>query len=138
MMRWIVLVLWIGTEASGSIMLKGFIKRGGLTDETLDPHYPATLFANFSLGSASVIPIVASLVTGGRALAWAAFAQLGAVVGIGTVLALPWHRARRRGRPTPLAGGEPAFRYNGIVEAGHGTLAWLTAISAGVAALRAR
>ena len=137
-MRWIVLALWISTEASGSIMLRGFIKRGGLADETLDPHYPATLFANFSLGSASVIPITAYLITGVRSLAWASFAQLTTVVGIGTVLALPWHRARRRGRPTPLGGGEPAFRYNGVVEASHGTLAWLTAISAGITAIRAR
>lgn len=137
-MRWVVLAFWVATETTGAVMLRGFIKRGGLTDETLDPHYPATLFANFSLGSASVIPIVGFLTTRVRALAWASFVQLAAVVGIGTVLALPWHRARRRGRPTPLGGGEPAFRYNGFVEAGHGTLAWLTAISAGIAAIRTR
>ena len=137
-MRWVVLGLWITTELSGSVMLRGFIKRGGLTDEEFDPHYPATLFANFSLGSASVIPLVAFLVTRIRSLAWATFAQLATVVGIGTVLALPWHRARRRGRPTPLGGGKPAFHYSGVVEAGHGTLAWIMAISAGVMAIRGR
>lgn len=45
---------------------------------------------------------------------------------IGTVLAVPWHRAHRRGRPRPRAGGSPAWAYPRLVERGHGVLAWVT------------
>jgi hypothetical protein len=43
------------------------------------------------------------------------------------ILALPWHRAQRRGQPLPEGGGAPAFVYPGIIEASHGIFAWATA-----------
>ncbi len=126
-MQWVVLVLWIATEATGAIMVNKFIRRGGLTDETIATRYVAALFANFSLGTASIALWIMFLFTGVDELAWAAFAQFLVVILIGTILALPWHRARRSGHPTPLGGGEPAFAYPGLVEAGHAVLAWATA-----------
>jgi hypothetical protein len=134
-MRWAVLALWVATETVGATMLRMFLRRGGLHDENLATSYPATLFANFSLGTASIIPWIMFLITGVGVLAWAAFAQFIAVILIGTILALPWHRAQRAGHPTPRGGGKPAFAYPRLVEAGHGLLAWSTAALAVVVAL---
>jgi len=130
------IALWLATELSGAVLVLGFFKRGGMGDTSLDSVYPAALFANFSLGSATIVPLACAQITGLRSLAVAAFVQFAAVVAIGTVLALPWHRARRAGHPTPRGGGRPAFFYPGVVEAAHGGFAWLTAAAAGIAAFR--
>jgi len=133
-MQWVVLILWCVTEASGAIMLTTFLRRGGLHDPGVATSYVAALFANFSLGTASIVLWILFLLTDVRALALAGFIQFLIVILIGTLLALPWHRARRHGHPTSRGGGNPAFAYYGIVEASHGILAWLTAVTAGVVA----
>lgn len=134
-MQWAVLALWVATEATGAWMLTTFVQRGGLHDETIATSYLVTLIANFSLGSAAIVLWALFLITGVEVLAWAAFAQFVAVTAIGTVLALPWHRAHRTGRPTPRAGGAPAWGYRRIVEAGHGLLAWMTTLLVAVVAV---
>lgn len=133
-MRWAVLGLWVAVEVSGATMLATFVRRGGFHDENISTGYVAPLIGNFSLGTAAIVPWVIFLITGINALAWASFAQFLATVIIGTVLALPWHRAHRAGQPTPRSGGAPAWTYHTVVEAGHGLLAWATMILAGVVA----
>lgn len=133
---WIVLALWTATEATGVTMLVTFVRRGGMHDETLAPSYPATLFANGSLGTASVALWGLYLATRIRALAWAACGQLVVVNAIGTALAVPWHRAEHGGEPTPRAGGRPAFGYRRRWEATHATLAWTTVVTAAVVATK--
>lgn len=134
-MKWAVLALWVATEVTGARMLTTFVRRGGPHDETIATSYLVTLIANFSLGSAAIALWTLFLITGVGVLAWAAFAQFVAVTMIGTVLALPWHRAHRMGGPTPRAGGAPAWGYRRIVEAGHGLLAWTTMLLALVVAV---
>ena len=133
---WIVLALWTATEATGVTMLITFVRRGGMHDETLAPSYPATLFANGSLGTASVALWGLYLATRIRALAWVACGQFVVVNAIGTTLAVPWHRAEHGDKPTPRGGGRPAFGYRRGWEAGHATLAWTTAVTAAVVATR--
>jgi hypothetical protein len=133
---WVVLAMWAATEATGVRMLVTFVRRGGMRDETLAPSYPATLFANGSLGTASVALWGLYLATRIRALAWVACGQLVMVNAIGTTLALPWHRAEHGGEPTPRGGGRPAFGYRHGWEAGHAALAWSTAVTAVVVASR--
>jgi hypothetical protein len=134
-MPWVVLGLWIATEATGAQMLAGFVHRGGFSDEGVGGGYLVTLIGNFALGTASLVPWALYLATGEVALAWAGSVQLFLTTVIGTVLALPWHRAHRRGRPTPEAGGAPAWPYQRWVEAGHGALAWGTTTLAVVVAV---
>lgn len=131
---WAVLALWTATEATGLRMLTTFVRRGGLHDETVAPSYPATLFANGSLGTAALALWGMYLGTRVRALAWVACGQFLAVNAIGSALALPWHRAEHAGEPTPRAGGSPAFGYRHGWEAAHAALAWSTAALAVVAA----
>ncbi|NJC71042.1 hypothetical protein HC031_15160 [Planosporangium thailandense] len=126
MMPWAVLALWLATEVTGARMLAMFVRRDGLHDEGVASGYLVTLIANFTLGTASGIPWALHLATGVRILAWAAAVQLLFTTLIGTVLAVPWHRAHRRGRPTPEAGGPPAWTYPRLAESGHGLLAWAT------------
>jgi hypothetical protein len=134
---WVVLALWTATEATGLKMLTSFARGGGFHDETVAPSYPAALVANGTLGTAGISLWALFLATRHRALAWAACGQLTTAIAIGTALAVPWHRARRAGRPTPRGGGRAAFRYLGGVEAGHAIAAWGTALLAATAAARA-
>ena len=133
---WIVLGLWVGTEATGLHMLRKFVRGGGFHDETLETTYPAGLVANGTLGSAASILWVLFLRTRIRALAVAAFGQFTAAIVAGTALAVPWHLAKRSGRPSRRAGGPEALRYHIVVEAAHAVLAWATAILSGIVALR--
>lgn len=135
-LAWTVLGLWAVTEATGAKMLSGFVGRGGLHDEQLATTYPAGLVANGTLGTAAGALWALFMVTRIRALAWAAFGQFGVTIAAGTALAVPWHLAKRRGRPSRRAGGPEALRYPRAVEAGHAVLAWTTAALAGFVARR--
>jgi hypothetical protein len=133
---WLVLGLWLGTEATGAHMLRTFVRGGGFHDQDLDTTYPAALVANASLGSAAGVLWLLFLRTRVRTLALAAFAQLTAAIAAGTALAVPWHLAKRAGRPSRRAGGPEALRYHLVVEVAHALLAWATAILSGIVALR--
>lgn len=134
---WVVLGLWLGTEATGLHMLRTFVRGGGFHDESLETTYPAALVANLTLGSAASILWALFLRTRARSLAFAAFGQFAAAIAAGTALAIPWHLAKRTGRPSRRAGGPEALRYHMVVEVAHAVLAWATAILSGVVARRA-
>ncbi len=133
-LTWIVLGLWVASEATGAHMVRKFIRGGGMHDQHLETTYPAGLVANASLGTAAGFLWVMHLRTRVRALAWAAFGQFAAAIAAGTALAVPWHLAKRTGRPSRRAGGSEALRYHLIVEVAHGVLAWATAILSGFVA----
>lgn len=133
---WVVLGLWAGTEVTGLHMLRKFVRGGGFHDESLDTTYPAGLVANLTLGSAAGILWVLFLRTRVRTLALAASGQFAAAICAGTALAVPWHFAKRTGRPSRRAGGPEALRYHIVVEVAHAVLAWATAIVSGIVALR--
>lgn len=133
---WVVLGLWVATEATGAHMLRKFVRGGGFHDENLETTYPAALVANATLGSAASVLWLLFLRTRIRTLGLAAFGQFAAAIAAGSALAVPWHLAKRTGRPSRRAGGPEALRYHVGVEAAHGVLAWATAILCGVVALR--
>ncbi len=133
-LAWIVLGLWVATEATGAHMVRKFIRGGGLHDENLETTYPAGLVANGTLGTAAGGLWVLYLRTRIRTLAWAAFGQFAAAIAAGTALAVPWHLAKRTGRPSRRSGGPEALRYHLVVEVAHAVLAWTTAILAGIVA----
>jgi hypothetical protein len=133
---WIVLGLWMGTEATGVHMLLTFVRGGGFHDERLDTTYPAGLVANLTLGSAASVLWMLFLRTRVRTLALAAFGQFSAAIAAGTALAVPWHLAKRTGRPSRRAGGPEALRYHIVVEVAHAILAWATAVLSAIVALR--
>ncbi len=133
-LAWIVCGLWVATEATGAHMLRKFVRGGGLHDENHDTTYPAGLVANGTLGTAAGVLWVLYLRTQIRTLARAAFGQFAAAIAAGTALAVPWHLAKRTGRPSRRAGGPEALRYHLVVEIAHAVLAWTTTILAGIVA----
>lgn len=133
-LSWIVLGLWIASDATGAHMARKFVRGGGLHDENLETTYPAGLVANATLGTAASVLWVLFLRTRIRALARAASGQFAAAIAAGTALAVPWHLAKRTGRPSRRAGGPEALRYHLVVEVAHAVLAWATAILSGIVA----
>jgi hypothetical protein len=104
-MEWAALVTWVVTALFGFVMLRVYLRRGGLRQEQGIP--APLLFGHFLLAAGGLVVWIVYLLSDSSALAWIAFVDLAVVAIGGWAMFGIWakHRQRLVAGAQPGAGG---------------------------------
>lgn len=135
-MKWAALVIWVITALGGFGLLAVWLQRGGVGQAQQPGRRirPRLIFSHLALAAAGLVLWIAYVASDARGLAWAAFALLLVVAGLGFGMLALWLQRRQAtraqgARPATAEGGVPAEQHFPVALVGaHGLVAATTLV----------
>lgn len=136
-MKWAALAAWVITAGAGFGLLGMWLARGGMRqkDQPGARIRAPLIFTHFGLAASGLVLWIVYVITDTDAIAWAAFAIVAVVAGLGFAMLAVWLQRRRRPAAAGPAAGRPAEQhFPATLVTFHGIVAATTLVTVVLAA----